>query len=155
MTSPAAHHPVPPTEPIVVAALCLRDAEGRVLSVRKRGTTSFMLPGGKLEPGEGAVAAAVREVREEVGLVVRDPAPLGRFTAPAANEPGHCVVSTVLTAQLPGEPVPAGEIEELCWVDPHDPVVPPGTTLAPLTRDHVLPALLAGGPRVVVVGVGA
>jgi len=139
----------------VVAALCLRDAEGRVLSVRKRGTTSFMLPGGKLEPGEGAVVAALREVHEEVGLVVRDPAPLGRFTAPAANEPGHCVVSTVLTAELPGEPMPAGEIEELCWVDPHDPVVPPGTTLAPLTRDHVLPALLAGGPRVVVVGVGA
>lgn len=167
MTSAAGQHPDDPTGPladppattgpIVVAALCLRDGVGRVLSVRKRGTTAFMLPGGKVEPGETPVAAALREVREEVGLDVVDAAPLGCFSAPAANEPGRTVTSTVLTASLPPgrEPEPAGEIEELCWVDPAVPEVPGGTVLAPLTRDHVLPALLAGGPRVAVVGIGA
>ena len=51
---------------VVAAVAFVRD--GHVLTVRKRGTTRFMLPGGKLEPGESAYAAAVREIREEVGL---------------------------------------------------------------------------------------
>ncbi|BDH55285.1 hypothetical protein [Tsukamurella sp. PLM1] len=36
---------------LTVAAVCFRDQTGRVLTVRKRGTDAFMLPGGKLEPG--------------------------------------------------------------------------------------------------------
>ncbi|KRF34898.1 NUDIX hydrolase [Nocardioides sp. Soil805] len=125
---------------VVAAVAFVRD--GRVLTVRKRGTCRFMLPGGKLEPGESAYAAAVREVCEEVGLEVDDLTLLGRFTADAANEPGHLVESTVYAASLPegAEPAPAGEIAELRWVDldaaggVHD-------DLAPLLVDHVLPRL--------------
>ncbi len=59
---------------IVVAAVAfVRD--GQVLTVRKRGTTRFMLVGGKPEPGESTYDAAVRETREEVGLDVSTPGP--------------------------------------------------------------------------------
>ncbi len=127
------------TQPtFVVAAVCLRDDVGRVLTVRKRGTDAFMLPGGKLEPGESAAEAAVREVREEVGLSLHAVTLLGRFVADAANEPGHLVDSTVFTADLPAVPVASGEIAELRWVDPDD---LDGVHLAPLLRDHVLAAL--------------
>lgn len=146
-----------PAVPIVVAAVCFRDQAGRVLAVRKRGTDRFMLPGGKLEPGESAAAAAVREVREEIGLEVTDVEPLGHWVAVAANEPGLRVESTVFTAELRGEPEAAAEIAELLWLDPAAVVrgevdVP----LAPLLRDHVLPAL-GHGParRIAVVGIGA
>jgi 8-oxo-dGTP diphosphatase len=41
----------------VVAAL-IRDGDGRVLLVRKRGTAAFMQPGGKRDAGETDVAAS-------------------------------------------------------------------------------------------------
>ena len=127
---------------IVVAAVAfVRD--GQVLTVRKRGTTRFMLVGGKPEPGESTYDAAVRETREEVGLNVSTPgalAPLGVYLAPAANEPGRELHSTVFTASLPGEPRAAAEIAELRWMSldgaGHG-------DLAPMLEHHVLPALRA------------
>lgn len=87
---------------------------GDLLIVRKRGTSVFMLPGGKVDAGESHARAAVREVAEEVGLAL-DPATvewLGRWTAPAANEPGWTITSDVFTAPHNGEPGRSGEIEE-------------------------------------------
>jgi precorrin-6Y C5,15-methyltransferase (decarboxylating) len=132
----------------VVAAVCFHDGAGRVLTVRKTGTDRFMLPGGKLEAGESAELAAVREVREELGVDAGAVRLLGSFTAAAANEPGAVVESTVFTGTLTEVPRAAAEIAELRWVDPADPEV----ELAPLLRDHVLPALSV---RVTVVGIGA
>src|SRR5689334_24289892 len=53
----------------VVAAL-IRDDDGRVLLVRKRGTSAFMQPGGKRGVGESDVAALAREIDEELGCRV-------------------------------------------------------------------------------------
>ncbi len=124
---------------VVAAVAFVRD--GHVLTVRKRETGRFMLPGGKLEPGESAYAAAVREIREEVGLEVDDLRLLGEFTATAANEPGHLVESTVYLGALPVgpggaevEPVAAGEIAELRWTDlsgDHDDLAPLLAALIP------------------------
>jgi 8-oxo-dGTP pyrophosphatase MutT (NUDIX family) len=50
----------------VVAAL-IRDPDGRVLLVRKRGTEAFMQPGGKRDVGESDVDALSREIAEELG----------------------------------------------------------------------------------------
>ena len=122
----------------VTASVCvLRD--GALLTVRKRGTSRFMLPGGKLEPGETPVECAVREASEEIGLVL-DPADLielGDWTAAAANEPGALVQSTVFLAPA-GQPDPraSGEIDELRW----QPLDEWADDLAPLL-EHVLPAL--------------
>ena len=73
----------------VVAAL-IRDDDGRVLLVRKRGTTAFMQPGGKRDAGESDVAALSREIVEELGCRVTENSarPLGVFDCVAANEPG-------------------------------------------------------------------
>jgi 8-oxo-dGTP diphosphatase len=123
----------------VTASVCvLRD--GALLTVRKRGTSRFMLPGGKLEPGESPVDCAVREAEEEVGLVLAaaDLVEIGDWTSSAANEPEALVRSTVFLAP-PGqpEPRPLGEIDELRW----HPVEADGHALAPLLLEHVLPAL--------------
>src|SRR5690606_12606998 len=101
----------------------------------------FMLPGGKLEPGETPAEAAVREVREEIGveLAPADLTPLGAWTAPAANEPDTGVSATVFTAPLTRPPAPAREIAESRWIAPGDNGL--DTVLAPLLREHVFPAL--------------
>ncbi|CUR59916.1 MutT/NUDIX family protein [metagenome] len=121
---------------IVVAAVALvRD--GCVLTVRKRGTERFMLVGGKLEPGESARDAALRETVEEVGIDVREATLIGEFESEAANEPGHTLHSTVFWIESDAEPVAAGEIDELRWTPLHD----HPDDLAPMLEHHVLPVL--------------
>ena len=133
---------------IVVSAVCVFDAAGRLLTVRKRGTDKFMHPGGKPEPGETAAQAASRELEEEVGIVVApgDLEPFGSWLADAANEAATQIEATVFTAPPCSNATggwtarPSAEIAEIRWLDlsaqlPDD--------LAPLLTDHVLPALAA------------
>jgi 8-oxo-dGTP diphosphatase len=126
----------------IVAAL-IRDEEGRVLLVRKRGTSAFMQPGGKLDAGEDDHAALSREISEELGCLVVPASiqPLGAFDAVAANEPGFRVEANLYHADVTGEITPGREIDEAIWVDPAS---PPDVHLAPLTRDHVLPLASRG-----------
>lgn len=114
---------------IVVSAVVLTDADGAVLTVRKRGTTSFMHPGGKPEPGETPADCALREVEEELGLVL---APellelVAVHRTAAANETGRPLVATVfrhphLAGTSRPEVTPAAEIEEVRWFDPAGPL---------------------------------
>ncbi|SEC97049.1 ADP-ribose pyrophosphatase YjhB, NUDIX family [Nocardioides exalbidus] len=121
---------------IVVAAIALvRD--GCVLTVRKRGTERFMLVGGKLEPGESALEAALRETHEEVGLQVEEATLLGEFLSEAANEPGHTLHSTVFHVVSDDEPVASAEIAEVRWT----PLEGHPDDLAPMLEHHVLPVL--------------
>lgn len=71
MISPEA--PNEPGEPVHCAGAVVRDGAGRLLLVRRANPPaqgSWTLPGGRLEAGETAAAAAAREVREETGLEV-------------------------------------------------------------------------------------
>ena len=121
----------------IVAALICDDA-GRVLLVRKRGTTAFMQPGGKRDSGEDDTAALAREIAEELGcsLVSASIRPLGEFDAIAANEPGFRVQACLYGVDVTGDITPGSEIDETIWIDP---AAPPDIVLAPLTREHVLP----------------
>lgn len=125
---------------VEVVGAVVRDARGLLLTVRKRGTDRFMLPGGKREPGEDDRAALARELAEELGVRLVAAELLGRFEAPAANEPGATVRSSVYRCEIEGEIRIGGEIEELLWVDP---AAPPPAPLAPLLATRVLPALTA------------
>lgn len=121
----------------------MRDAAGRVLNVRKRGTSTLMLPGGKPEPGESAAETAVREIHEELGITL-NPALLrgvGEFRAAAANEAGFDVVADVFEHPYVEGAQVLAEIEELAWVHPSD----VRDDMAPLNTEHVFPRLLAKG----------
>lgn len=127
---------------IHIAAAILSGEDGKILLVRKRGTTAFMQAGGKIEAGEQPVETLRRELAEELGLSLQedDAHYLGKFSAQAANEPGHLVVADIFHLNLDPDCAvhPAAEIEEICWVTPENALK---MTLAPLTRDHILPAL--------------
>ncbi|MCR5875779.1 NUDIX domain-containing protein [Phenylobacterium sp. J426] len=123
----------------VVGAL-IRDAEGRLLVVRKTGAQRFMLPGGKRESGEDDLAALARELREELGVALVSAEPLGRFEAAAANEPGATVRSSAYLAEVTGEIRMAAELEAVLWIDP---ATPRDAPLAPLLELRILPALNA------------
>lgn len=129
-----------------IAAVRITDPSGKLLAVRKEGTTRWMQPGGKLEPGESPLAAALRELSEELGVhwAKERLSPLGVWEGPAANEP-----DTTLTAHLfaahwdpehDGTGAVSAELAESAWLVPSEAVE--RDDLAPLLRDRVLPTLL-------------
>lgn len=128
----------PPHDVIRIAAALISRDDGHVLLVRKRATDTFMQPGGKIEPEEHPEAALRREVFEEltIELAPHELTYVGRFTAPAANEPGREVDAEVFRATISRAVMPAAEIEEILWLDPSS---PSPVNLAPLTRDKLLP----------------
>ncbi|AQU86905.1 NUDIX hydrolase [Komagataeibacter nataicola] len=115
----------------------------RLLVVRKRGTTAFMLPGGKPEADESPEQALVREIDEELGCALTLGAELaGDFSAPAANEPGYAVQARIWTGRLEGKPAIAAEIAELRWITATDAA---GLCLAPLLSGKTWTALARAG----------
>ena len=122
---------------IRVSAVLAVDDAGRLLVVRKRGTTVWMQPGGKPEPGETAAETLVRELYEELGVRL-DPTklePLGMFTTAAANEAGTTLIADVFRASI-REPVSAAaEIDAVCWMHPDQFTQ---HRVAPLITQHML-----------------
>ncbi|WP_159012210.1 NUDIX domain-containing protein [Bradyrhizobium sp. S69] len=132
--------PTPEIDPPVlrIAAAMLVRADGRTLLVRKRHTTIFMQPGGRIDAGETVQSALVRELKEELGISVdiQSLVPLGQFLAPAANEAGVMVDAALFMVECDQAVQPAAEIEQAIWLEPD---APRDFPIAPLTDDYVLP----------------
>ncbi|MBE7699788.1 NUDIX domain-containing protein [Oerskovia sp. Sa1BUA8] len=99
--------------------------DGRLLVVRSRDNELFFMPGGKLDPGESDAEALVREIEEELGVLL-DPATVrSGFVAEA---PGHGLSGRLVRMHcfyadpLPGSPdaAPQAEIGELTWIGARD-----------------------------------
>ncbi|KFN50614.1 NUDIX hydrolase [Arenimonas composti] len=129
-------------EPIRIVAAAIADDEGRTLLVRKRGSDTFIQPGGKREAGEHARATLERELAEELGVRL-EPAALrflGSYEEEAVNERDRRVRADAYLVRIDGEPVAGAEIEEIRWLDPLPPYEVP---VAPLSALRILPALRA------------
>lgn len=129
---------------IRVSAVVMLRPDGRVLTVRKSGTRRLMLPGGKPEPGEDARDTAIREFMEELGVRLNDAQlqSIGRYSARAANEPGHELVASVFEHPFVPEidsVVPLAEIDHIEWVE----LDTDRDDLAPLNTDIIFPILRA------------
>ena len=92
---------------------------GQVLSTRSHGKDRYYFPGGKREAGETDAQTLLREIEEEL-TVVLDSASfvhVGIFEAPAHGHPaGVLVRMTCYYARYTGTLQPAAEIAEVVWL---------------------------------------
>ena len=99
------------------AGIIIRDK--KLLVERSVGKDFYIAPGGKLEQGESAEQALVRELQEEYGITVRqaDLLPFGVFSAAAASTPWQTVQMDVFTVISWQGEITAKESQDLQWID--------------------------------------
>ena len=112
-----------PVKLVLVAACALIDADGRVLlAQRPQGKTMagmWEFPGGKVETGERPEATLIRELKEELGIDVKE-ACLAPFAfASHGYEDFHLLMPLYVCRRWDG--IVAGrEGQQLNWVRPRD-----------------------------------
>lgn len=107
---------------ILVVACALVDADGRVLlAQRPDGKTMAGLwefPGGKIEPGERPEQSLIRELKEELGILVRDACLAPLTFASHAYPDFHLLMPLYVCRRWEGTVIPQ-EGQKLAWVRPN------------------------------------
>jgi 8-oxo-dGTP diphosphatase len=133
-----------PEQPIIgVGAIIIQD--GRVLLVKRAHPPiegQWSIPGGALEIGELVREAAVREAREETGLIVEPGELLGVFDRvlrnPEQRVQYHYVLIDFLCKPVGGELCAASDAAEVRWFTRED---LPALNLADDTHEVILKGL--------------
>ncbi len=108
---------------VVVAACALIDPDGRVLIAQRPPGKSMAglweFPGGKIEPGERPEQSLIRELEEELGIVVKEEC-LAPLTFASHSYPDfHLLMPLYVCRRWQGF-VEAREQQALKWVRPNE-----------------------------------
>ena len=135
------------TLPLVLVAACaLVDTQGRVLiAERPKGKSMAGLwefPGGKIEPGETPEVAIIRELNEELAIMVEIASLVPLAFASHAYAEFHLLMPLYLCRRWQGEPSPR-EGQNIAWVHPVELARDPDRYPMPPADAPLLPYLLA------------
>jgi ADP-ribose pyrophosphatase YjhB (NUDIX family) len=106
-----------PRNPFPTVDIIIETGGGIVLVRRRNPPEGWAIPGGFVDYGESAEAAAVREAREETGLDVELTALLGVYSDPG-RDPRFHTLSTVFVARAEGRPRGGDDAAEARVFDP-------------------------------------
>ena len=127
---------------VLVAAVALIDADGRVLLAKRPVGKSMAglweFPGGKIETDETPEAALIRELTEELGIDTWQSCLAPLSFASHTYEDFHLLMPLFVCRKWEGSPQPR-EGQELKWVRPRDlrsyPMPAADIPLIPVLRD--------------------
>ena len=107
---------------VLVAACALIDADGRVLLAERPAGKSMAglweFPGGKVEAGERPETTLIRELKEELGIVVQGPC-LAPLTFASHTYPDFHLLMPLYVCRRWDGMVTAREGQRLAWVRPN------------------------------------
>jgi 8-oxo-dGTP diphosphatase len=119
---PGEAKPPPSTTLVLVAACALVDTDGRVLIAQRPAGRSMAglweFPGGKIETGERPEHTLIRELGEELGIVVSEPCLAPLTFASHAYPDFHLLMPLFVCRRWEGTPT-ALEGQALKWVKPN------------------------------------
>ena len=108
---------------VLVAACALIDPDGRVLIAQRPAGKSMAglweFPGGKVEPGERLEQCLIRELREELGIVVQEEC-LAPLTFASHPYPDFYLLMPLYVCRRWEGFVEGREAQQLKWVRPHE-----------------------------------
>jgi ADP-ribose pyrophosphatase YjhB (NUDIX family) len=111
---------IEPSDQIIEAVSWVYLKDGQILTSRSEGKTRYYIPGGKRLPEESETRALIREIEEEMDVILLADSIvlMGIFEAPADEQPpGTQVRLSCYTAQFEGTLKPAAEIREIVWLN--------------------------------------
>lgn len=115
-----------------------------LLLVKCDGIDDYLLPGGKLEPGESDLDALRRELMEELDIAPTGPEFFGeyeRIVYPPEAAETHRVRVWAYVTGFDGEPVPdLDEVLEVAWASMAD-LQSGEYQLNPILRNYIVPQL--------------
>jgi 8-oxo-dGTP diphosphatase len=110
------------TKTVLVAACALVDADGRVLLAQRPAGKSMAglweFPGGKIEAGERPEQTLIRELKEELAIVVKEDCLAPLTFASHAYPDFHLLMPLYVCRRWKGT-VTATEGQQLAWVKPN------------------------------------
>ena len=130
------------TKLVLVAACALIDPDGRVLIAERPPGKSMAglweFPGGKIEAGERPEETVIRELKEELGIDVKEPC-LAPFTFASHTYPDFQLLMPLYVCRRWEGIVSPREGQAIKWVRPRDlnsyPMPPADLPLIPMLRD--------------------
>ncbi len=133
---------MPQLKLVLVAACALIDPDGRVLIAQRPPGKSMAglweFPGGKVEDGETPEQALVREMREELGIAVKEPC-LAPFSFASHAYPDFHLLMPLYVCRRWDGIARAIEAQAIKWVLPRDlsdfAMPPADAPLIPMLRD--------------------
>ena len=135
---------MPPLKLALVVAVALIDQDNRILLAQrpqgKQLAGLWEFPGGKVEPGERPEETLIRELREELGITVKEPCLAPLTFASHAYESFHLLMPLYVCRRWEGF-VQSLEGQALKWVKPQElrqyPMPPADEPLIPFLLDLV------------------
>jgi len=128
----------------LVVAVALVDTDRRVLLAQrpegKKLAGLWEFPGGKVDPGERPEQSLIRELREELGIEVKEACLAPLTFASHAYEDFHLLMPLYVCRRWEGIPRPL-EGQKLAWVRVNEmrayPMPPADEPLIPMLRDLI------------------
>ncbi|MBC8767035.1 NUDIX domain-containing protein [Arenibacter sp. BSSL-BM3] len=111
---------IEPSSEIIDQLAWIHVADQKLLAIKPKGKTNFILPGGQKEPKESDVMTLSREIKDELGIIldISSFEHLGIFEARAnGRKPNILIRSTCYSSEYTGELKVNPEVGEIFWLN--------------------------------------